>query len=67
MPGMNGLRLQSYLASIGRGIPIVFVTAYSDESSRALQSGAVCFLTKPFSESELLGGLSFALGSPSDQ
>jgi FixJ family two-component response regulator len=69
MPGMDGLRLQSHLTSTGRTIPIVFVTAYSDESARerALQSGAICFLTKPFSETELLRGLNSAIGSPSDQ
>jgi FixJ family two-component response regulator len=31
MPGMSGLELQSHLAAIGRRIPIVFVTAFSDE------------------------------------
>jgi len=69
MPGMDGLRLQSHLASIGRSIPIVFVTAYSDPAARerALQSGAICFLTKPFSETELLRGLHSAIGSSSDQ
>jgi FixJ family two-component response regulator len=68
MPGMDGLRLQEHLASIGRNIPIVFVTAYSDQAARerALQSGAICFLTKPFSETELLRGLNSAIGSPSD-
>jgi FixJ family two-component response regulator len=65
MPGMGGLRLQSHLASTGRHIPIVFITAYSDEAARskALTSGAVCFLTKPFSEGDLLDGLHSALGS----
>jgi FixJ family two-component response regulator len=64
MPGMGGLRLQSHLAAMGRQIPIVFITAYSDEAtrSRALKSGAVMFLTKPFSEEDLLGGLRSALG-----
>ena len=57
MPGMSGLELQSHLAAIGRRIPIVFVTAFSDERARnaALTSGAVCFLTKPFNEEEMLG------------
>jgi FixJ family two-component response regulator len=69
MPGMDGPRLQAYLASIGSTIPIVFVTAYSDECARAraLQAGAVCFLLKPFSEVELLRGLNSALGSPTDE
>ena len=68
MPGMGGLRLQSHLASAGRHIPIVFVTGYPDEGVRtkALASGAVCFLTKPFAEGELLDGLRSALMSTSE-
>jgi len=63
MPGMGGLNLQTHLAGLGRDIPIVFVTAYSDEAvrRRALQSGAVCFLTKPVKEGDLLNGLRSAL------
>jgi FixJ family two-component response regulator len=66
MPGMGGLDLQSHLAATGRDIPIVFVTGYSDDRLRstALQSGAVCFLTKPFNEGDLLDGLHSALGEP---
>jgi FixJ family two-component response regulator len=65
MPGMSGLQLQSHLAASGRHIPIVFVTGYPDDGVRAkaLSSGAVCFLTKPFSEDDLLGGLQTALTS----
>jgi FixJ family two-component response regulator len=68
MPGMGGLRLQSHLASAGRHIPIVFVTGYPDEGVRtkALSSGAVCFLTKPFAEGDLLDGLRSALTSTSE-
>ena len=63
MPGMGGLSLQSHLAAAERHIPIVFVTGYPDDTVRAkaLQSGAVCFLTKPFDEGELLDGLRTAL------
>jgi FixJ family two-component response regulator len=63
MPGMGGLNLQTHLASLGHEVPIVFVTAYHDEAvrHRALQSGAVCFLTKPVDEGELLDGLRSAL------
>jgi FixJ family two-component response regulator len=64
MPGMGGPQLQRYLASIGRVIPIVFISGYSDESARAraLAAGALCFLTKPFSEGDLLKGLLSAVG-----
>ena len=56
MPGMNGLQLQSHLAAEGRGIPIIFITAYDDKESRrrAMQAGAVGFLGKPFSDEHLL-------------
>jgi FixJ family two-component response regulator len=65
MPGMDGLKLQSQLAASGRSIPIVFVTGYPDEQARskALRSGAVCFLNKPYEEEELLDGLRSALFS----
>ena len=65
MPGMGGLDLQRQLAASGREIPIVFVTAYPDPAVRdkALKSGAICFLTKPFDEGDLLDGLNTALSS----
>lgn len=63
MPGMNGLQLQSHLATAGYRIPIVFITAYPDERTRvrALEAGAVAFLTKPFGEEALLNGIRSAL------
>ena len=56
MPGMSGLQLQSHLAALGCNIPIIFITAYDDTASRkrALQSGAVAFLGKPFTDEILL-------------
>jgi FixJ family two-component response regulator len=63
MPGMGGLSLQSHLAATGRQIPIVFVTGYPDGGVRdqAMSLGAVCFLTKPFNEDDLVDGLRSAL------
>ena len=63
MPGMNGLQLQSHLASAGRKIPIIFITAYEDRESRqrAMQAGAVAFLAKPFADELLLQTLRSAL------
>ena len=57
MPGMNGLELQELLAAAHYKIPIIFITAHvSDREARnrALQAGAVDFLSKPFSEETLL-------------
>ena len=63
MPGMDGLQLQSYLATAGYKIPIVFITAYDDTESRrqAMQAGAVAFLAKPFSADLLLQTVRSAL------
>jgi len=59
MPGMDGLSLQRHLVAAGRHIPIVFVTGHPDAGLRdtAMSQGAVCFLTKPFNEADLVDGL----------
>ena len=64
MPAMNGFQLQSELAAAGHAIPIIFVTAYDDKESRgrALQAGAVAFLSKPFSDEQLIQTVRSALG-----
>jgi FixJ family two-component response regulator len=56
LPGMSGLDLQQRLIAEGRGLPIVFITAYPNERvrSQALQAGAIAFLHKPFDEQALL-------------
>lgn len=56
MPGMNGLDLQQELKRRGKEIPIVFITGHKDEDIRreAFTQGAVKFLYKPFSDSDLL-------------
>ena len=63
MPGMDGLELQLRLAAASHPIPIIFVTAYGNENTRAraLRGGAVSFLTKPFSEDALLGAVQSAI------
>ena len=63
MAGMNGLQLQSHLAAAGYKIPIIFITAYDDRESRqrAMQAGAVAFLSKPFTDEPLLQTLRSAL------
>ncbi len=57
LPQMSGLDFQRQLAEIGVQIPIIFITAHGDipMSVRALKSGAVEFLTKPFRDQDLLG------------
>jgi len=58
LPDINGLDLQSRLA-VEHHPPIVFITGHGDvpSSVRALKAGAVDFLTKPFSDSALLGAV----------
>jgi FixJ family two-component response regulator len=62
MPGLNGLELQEALRSQGHRTPIILVTAYPSEShrNRALNGGAVGFLSKPFDEALLIKCLSGA-------
>jgi FixJ family two-component response regulator len=63
MSGMSGPDLQRELMLRGQDIPIVFITAHSDETvrPRLLEQGAVECLFKPFSETALLGALNAAL------
>jgi FixJ family two-component response regulator len=63
MPGMTGPDLQLELMRRKLSIPIVFITAHSDEGvrPRVLEAGAVECLFKPFSESSLLEALESAL------
>ncbi|HET9378680.1 MAG TPA: response regulator transcription factor [Chthoniobacterales bacterium] len=63
LPQMSGLDFQRQLADIGLQIPIIFITAHGDipMSVRALKSGAVEFLTKPFRDQDLLDAIQQAL------
>lgn len=65
MPGMTGLDLQRELKARGHGIPILFITAQTDEAirTRAVGEGAAGFLLKPFSDTALLAALDTALGT----
>ena len=63
MPGLDGLELQSRLTTMGRHVPIIFVTACPQERirARALKAGAFGFLSKPFSDASLIACLDRAL------
>ena len=65
LPGMSGPELQRELALRRQEIPIIFITAQSDETlrPRLLEQGAVECLFKPFSETALLEALHAALRS----
>jgi len=63
LPGLNGLEFQRKLAEAGIEIPIIFITAHGDipMSVKAIKSGAVEFLTKPFRDQDLLDAIDQAL------
>jgi len=63
MPGMSGLDLQQELKRRGKEIPIVFITGQKDEDIRrqAFRQGAVKFLHKPFSDTDLLDAVKAAI------
>jgi FixJ family two-component response regulator len=59
LPGVGGLELQRKLADVGVPIPIIFITGHGDipMTVRAIKSGAVEFLTKPFDDEDLLNAI----------
>jgi FixJ family two-component response regulator len=63
LPGVNGLDFQRELADADILIPIIFITGHGDipMSVKAMKSGAVEFLTKPFRDQDLLDAIHQAL------
>src|ERR1700738_4416130 len=63
LPGINGLDFQRELADGGFRIPIIFITGHGDipMTVKAMKSGAVEFLTKPFRDQDLLDAINQAL------
>jgi FixJ family two-component response regulator len=63
LPGVDGLELQRKLIDAGRRIPIDFITGHGDipMTVKAIKSGAVEFLTKPFVDQDLLDAIEQAL------
>jgi molybdate transport system substrate-binding protein len=66
MPGLNGLELQEALQSQGYHTPVILITAYPSEKhrTRALENGAIGFLSKPFDEESLINCLIAAITTP---
>ena len=65
LPGMSGLDLQSKLIEAGVQIPIIFISGHGDipMTVKAMKSGAVEFLTKPFRDQDLIDAIQQALKS----
>jgi FixJ family two-component response regulator len=67
MPGMSGLDLQDHLVAQGSRIPIIFITAFPEQTNRnrAQAGGALAFLEKPFSGGTMIELLRQALAARS--
>jgi len=65
MSGMTGLELLDRLLASGKAIPAIVLTAFTLEADRvrALAAGAVCYLSKPFGENQLIECIRVALSS----
>jgi FixJ family two-component response regulator len=63
MPGLSGLDLQGALNDAGIHLPVIFITGHGDipTTVRAMKAGAVEFLTKPVSDSQLLAAIDQAI------
>ena len=63
LPGMSGLEVQQKLNEAGAQIPIIFITSHGDipMTVKAMKSGAVEFLTKPFRDQDLIDAIQQAL------
>jgi FixJ family two-component response regulator len=63
MPGLSGIDLQRQLVAQGLALPVIFITAFPDERTRrrAIDAGAVEYLSKPFSDEQLVSCLDIAL------
>jgi FixJ family two-component response regulator len=63
LPGMSGLDVPRKLAEAGVQIPVIFITGHGDipMTVKAMKSGAVEFLTKPFRDQDLVDAIYQAL------
>ncbi len=63
MPAVDGLALHARLKDAGRLLPVVFITGHGDVTTgvRAMKTGAIDFIEKPFSDEDLLAAVRLAL------
>jgi FixJ family two-component response regulator len=69
MPDLDGLELQAILRSSGAGATVVFITGHGDVQTgvRAMKSGAIDFLLKPFNDEELFDAITRALAHDTER
>ena len=63
LPGLSGLDLQKRMAEANLEIPIIFITGHGNVPAavQAMKAGALEFLTKPFTDGDLLGAIEQAI------
>jgi len=63
MPGMSGIELQEQLIKAGLRMPIIFITGHGNipMSVKAVKSGAVDFIEKPFDDQKLIDAINIAI------
>jgi FixJ family two-component response regulator len=63
LPEMSGFELQEHLAVSGAPIPIVFITAHDNATTRerAIRVGGAAYLRKPFDQDELIEAIGRAI------
>jgi FixJ family two-component response regulator len=68
MPSLDGLELQKALSDGGSQRPVIFLTGEGDipTSVRAMQAGAIDFLTKPVNDTDLLAAIARAVQADSE-
>ena len=66
MPGITGIQLKQRLDAMEVTAPVIMMTARSEPElhARALESGAICLLRKPFPADTLIDCLEKAIGKP---
>ena len=69
LPDIDGITLQKEMASQGFDIPIIFITGHGDIQMgvKAMKGGAVDFLTKPFTDMDLLEAIDRAISKDKAQ
>ena len=63
LPGLSGLDLQKRMAEVNLEIPIIFITGHGNVPAavQAMKAGALEFLTKPFTDRDLLDAIEQAI------
>jgi FixJ family two-component response regulator len=64
LPGMSGIELHHHLMTRKYNVPVIFITAHGSDTrarSEAASDWTVAYLTKPFSDDELLDAVNVAM------